>query len=425
VVEWGTDGAAVRVVGTHTDISERKEAEEKNRRLQAQLRQAQKLEAIGTLAGGIAHDFNNILGAMIGFTDMVIEDLPENSLHHSELRKVLQAGHRARDLIGQILAFSRQSDARRLTLQPQAIIKEVAKLLRSTLPTTIDIKRTIAPGCSAIDADPTQFHQILMNLCTNAYHAMEDSGGTLTISLRPASVLPETLRRQSERTNDSYLELLIADTGQGMSPAIVEKIFDPFFTTKVKEKGTGMGLSIVYGIVSEYGGAVSVESEVGIGSTFHVFWPCSPKPDITAQAKQEVVAGGTERIMLVDDEELLLEMTGKMLERCGYRVTPVTDSRRAGELFGENPDIYDLVITDQTMPGLTGMELAKQMMSVRPDLPIILCTGYSASVDEGRVKEAGLSALIFKPLLKNELLALIRSVLVGDSSEPSLCPEAV
>ncbi len=411
VVEWDEAWNAVRMVGTHTDISERKEAEEHTRRLQDQLRQAQKLEAIGTLAGGIAHDFNNILGAMIGFTDMVIDDLPADSRHRRDLGKVLQAGHRARDLIGQILAFSRQSAARRTTLQPRTIIKEVARLLRSTLPTTIAINQSVDPGCGCIEADPSQFHQILMNLCTNAYHAMEESGGTLTLTLRPAPVLPETLRRKAERTGDAYLELLVADTGHGMSPATLAKIFDPFFTTKDKEKGTGMGLSIVYGIVAEYGGVVTVDSEEGQGATFHVFWPCSRQQSRTPAQNTEPLPGGTERILFVDDEQLLLEMTAKMLERYGYSVTSVTDGQRAYDLFYADPQRFDLVITDQTMPGMTGLELAGKLLTIRPGLPIILCTGYSAAIDEEKVKNAGLRGLIFKPLLKKDLTVLIRSAL--------------
>ncbi len=413
VVQWDEARNAVRMVGTHTDIAMRKEAEEHNRSLQEQLRQAQKLEAIGTLAGGIAHDFNNILGAMIGFTDMVIDDLPVDSNHRRDLGKVLQAGHRARDLIGQILAFSRQSAAKRTTLQPRTIIKEVSRLLRSTLPTTIAINQSVAPGCGCIEADPSQFHQILMNLCTNAYHAMEESGGTLSLTLRPASVLPETLRRKAERSGDAYLELLVADTGHGMNPTTLAKIFDPFFTTKDKEKGTGMGLSIVYGIVTEYGGVLTVDSEERRGTTFHIFWPCSPQQSRTTVQDAEALPGGTERILFVDDEQLLLEMTARMLERYGYTVTPVTDGQRAYDLFCADPQRFDLVITDQTMPGMTGLELAGKLLAIRPGLPIILCTGFSAAVDEEKVKKAGLHGLIFKPLLKKDLTVLIRSALAA------------
>lgn len=413
VVEKDEAGQASRMVGTIADISERKTAEEQAATLQQQLRQAQKLEAIGTLAGGIAHDFNNILGAMIGFTDLVAEDLPADSVQGRNLQKVLQAGHRARDLIGQILAFSRQAKPERVALQPQTIVKEVVKLLRSTLPATITIKQSIDPACGLVDIDPSQFHQVLMNLCTNAFHAMEERGGILGVVLRPAATVPERLRRQAERSGEQYLELLVSDTGHGINKALVDKIFDPFFTTKEENKGTGMGLSIVFGIVSEYGGAVTVESEEGSGSVFHVFLPFTRRPAQEAESEAASLSGGDEHIMLVDDEALLLEMTGKVLQRLGYMVTRVGDGRQALELFRAEPQRYHLVITDQTMPGLTGMDLAARLLALRPDLPVLLCTGYSAGISEEKVVQAGLKGLLYKPLLRKDLAGTIRRVLQG------------
>jgi nitrogen-specific signal transduction histidine kinase/ActR/RegA family two-component response regulator len=412
------------MVGTIADISERKTAEEQAASLQQQLRQAQKLEAIGTLAGGIAHDFNNILGAMIGFTDLVAEDLPADSVQGRNLQKVLQAGHRARDLIGQILAFSRQAKPERVALQPQTIVKEVVKLLRSTLPATITVKQSIDPACGLVDIDPSQFHQVLMNLCTNAFHAMEDRGGILGVVLRPAEIVPERLRRQAERSGEQYLELLVSDTGHGVSKALMDKIFDPFFTTKEENKGTGMGLSIVFGIVSEYGGAVTVESVEGIGSVFRVFLPFTQRPAQEAEPATTSLSGGDEHIMLVDDEALLLEMTGKVLQRLGYTVTRIGDGREALELFRADPQRYDLVITDQTMPGLTGMDLAAKLLALRPDLPILLCTGYSAGISEEKVVQAGLKGLLYKPLLRKDLSRTIRRALPGRTFRATIPGEA-
>lgn len=424
IIERTSDGRASRMVGTIADISERKTAEEQAAILQQQLRQAQKLEAIGALAGGIAHDFNNILGAMIGFTDLVAEDLPADSAQGRNLQKVLQAGHRARDLIGQILAFSRQAKPERVALQPQTIVKEVVKLLRSTLPATITIKQSIDPACDLVDIDPSQFHQVLMNLCTNAFHAMEERGGTLGIVLRPAANVPERLRRQAERSGEQYLELLVSDTGHGINKALVDKIFDPFFTTKEENKGTGMGLSIVFGIVSEYGGAVTVESEEGSGSVFRVFLPFTRRPAQEAEPETASLSGGDEHIMLVDDEALLLEMTGKVLQRLGYTVTRVGDGRQALELFRAEPQRYDLVITDQTMPGLTGMDLAARLLALRPELPVLLCTGYSAGISEEKVVQAGLKGLLYKPLLRKDLAGTIRRVLQGRTIRTTVPGEA-
>ncbi|MDX9897074.1 MAG: ATP-binding protein, partial [Desulfofustis sp.] len=277
---------------------------------------------------------------MIGFTDLVAEDLPADSAQGRNLQKVLQAGHRARDLIGQILAFSRQAKPERVALQPQTIVKEVVKLLRSTLPATITIKQSIDPACDLVDIDPSQFYQVLMNLCTNAFHAMEERGGTLGIVLRPAANVPERLRRQAERSGEQYLELLVSDTGHGINKALVDKIFDPFFTTKEENKGTGMGLSIVFGIVSEYGGAVTVESEEGSGSVFRVFLPFTRRPAQEAEPETASLSGGDEHIMLVDDEALLLEMTGKVLQRLGYTVTRDGDGRQALEQFRAEPQRY-------------------------------------------------------------------------------------
>ncbi len=400
------------------DINERKKLQERNETLQNQVRQAQKLEAIGILAGGIAHDFNNILGSIIGFTDMAIEDIPEGSLTRKNLEKVLQSGYRARDLVGQILAFSRQSELKKVAFKPEVVVKEVVQLLHSVLPRTITINRTVTPDCGWIDADPSKFHQILMNLCTNAYHAMESSGGTLTVALHPARNLPEGLLRSDVSESVCYAELTVSDTGHGISDKVIERIFDPFFTTKDKERGTGMGLSIVHGIASEFGGAVTVESAEGKGATFRVYLPCSKQGQTEIGTNVQTPVGGNEHILLVDDEALLLEMTSQMISRMGYRVSKALNGQEALDLFQADPYGFDLVITDQTMPGgMTGIELSARILSVRSDLPTILCTGYSAGIDKKTAQQNGIKGFLYKPLGKQDLSAMIRSILDAFSED--------
>ena len=406
------EGRVIGLVGTILDITERNRAEEEKKRLQAQLLQAQKMEAIGTLAGGIAHDFNNILGAILGYAEMVRDDSPPGSTAARDLDQILLAGSRAKDLVKQILAFSRQSEAERIPLQPAAIIKETIKLLRASLPTTISIATKIDATTLPILADPVQLHQLVMNLCTNAFHAMEERGGVLTIALANVSA-PEELAAKG-----AYgVQLTVADTGVGIAPEIREKIFNPYFTTKGLGKGTGMGLSIVHGIVSDYGGTIDCQSHPGEGTTFTIVLPAlSATTDIleSLPSREEPLPGG-ERILFVDDEEALVRLTRTMLERLGYRVTVCHDSREALAVFARDPQAFDLVITDQTMPGMTGLDLARQLLALRLDLPIILCSGYSGAVNEEVAKSAGIKGFAAKPLVKKEIGDLIRQVL---SQEP-------
>ncbi len=404
------DGSLVAFI---RDITERKSAEGERKNIQKQLQQAQRLEAIGTLAGGIAHDFNNLLGVMIGFTDMVLDDVPQGSRIRKDLEKVLQAGYRGKDLVGQVLAFSRQSKEECISLQLRAIIKEVLKMLRASLPSTIQIKQKLDARCGLVEADPSHMHQILMNLCTNAYHAMEENGGVLTIEFRPALNLPINIHRHVKAEGKKYVELIIRDTGHGIPADIIDLIFDPFFTTKPKGKGTGMGLSIAYGIVQKYEGTIKVESVLGSGTAFHVFLPESGQQVLDSPVSQKYPSVGKEHILFIDDEQLLVEMGQTMLERLGYKVTAVTDSRKALDLFSESPDDFDLVITDQTMPEITGLELAKAMLRIRETLPIILCTGYSSHVNEEVAQRHGVRSFLFKPLIKGKLAQLLREIL-GD-----------
>jgi PAS domain S-box-containing protein len=396
---------------TALDITDRKRAEEENRQLLAQLLQAQKLEAIGTLAGGIAHDFNNILGAVIGYAELAKDSVDANTPLARDLDQILKAGNRAKGLVQQILAFSRQAESVPVTLYPAHIVKEVIKMLRPSLPTTIAIKHSIDAQAGPVHIDPTQLHQILMNLCTNAYHAMEAAGGTLSISLTSQEVENDRLPGQPQMKPGRYVHLAVQDTGCGIAPEVEKRIFDPFFTTKTTGKGTGMGLSILHGIVSGHGGCITLDSTPDQGSTFHVYLPVSDQPPSSTSEDTEPVPVGTEHILLVDDEETLTTMIKEILERLGYRVTVRTSSLEAMATFQNHVDQFDLVITDQTMPGMTGMDLARRMIQMRPDIPIILCTGFSTQISEEKAKAAGIREFALKPLTKSDLASLIRKVL--------------
>ena len=398
--------------GSIIDITERKQAEQERERIQAQLVQAQKMEAIGTLAGGIAHDFNNILGAIIGYSEMAEDDSPPGSMVKQDIAQVLKASFRAKELVKQILAFSRHAETQRISLQPAVIIKEAIKMLRSSLPTTIDIKLDIDPESGNILADPIQVHQILVNLCTNAFHAMEETGGTLSLSLKKISLslldLPTT---EAGIQPGDFVHLSIEDTGKGIDPEIHDKIFNPYFTTKEVGKGTGMGLAIIHGIVKSYGGFLTFDSQPGEGTIFHVFLPVvpdAPQPEATAT---DLVPFGTEHILFVDDEEILAEMGKHLLERLGYRVTVKNSSVEALSIFQSAPNHFDLVITDQTMPNMTGFDIARRMLQIRPGMPIILCTGYSSQISEDKVRSYGIKGFALKPLAKKDIAVLIRKLL--------------
>lgn len=394
-----------------TDITERKKDEEEKIKLQAQLYQAQKMEAIGTLAGGIAHDFNNLLSVIFGYSELAKEDTSQGEKYHDYLKEVLTAANRAKELVKQILAFSRQTQVERIPLQIQPLIREGLKMLRSSIPTTISITEDIDPESGIILADPTQIHQILLNLCTNAYHSMEVDGGVLAVSLKTKVVDTDDQEMLLHVSPGEYAELMVSDTGSGIDPQIIERIFDPYFTTKESGKGTGMGLAIIHGIMQEYGGAITVESNVGMGAVFHVYFPVVNKAIEDEITRFENLPMGNERILLVDDEELLAALGKDLLERLGYRVTVQLSSHQALTTFQNAPNGFDLVITDQTMPEMTGAELAQCMLQIRPDIPIILCTGYSNLIDEHSAKALGIREFAFKPLSQKLLAKLIRNVL--------------
>ena len=404
------DGEACYVGGVAIDISDHMKALEAKQELEFQLLQTQKMEAIGTLAGGIAHDFNNILSAIIGFTEMSLLDAAPGSGMIENLEKVLQAGERARDLVKQILTFSRQSQTDPKPIQLQPILKEAMKLLRASLPTTVKMDVIIEPA-GTVMADPTQVHQLIMNLCTNARDAMENIDGTLTVIMEPAVLRAEETARYARLIPGKYCKLTVCDTGQGIPSHILEKIFDPFFTTKSEGRGTGMGLAVVHGIVERIGGAITVDSRPGEGTCFIIFLPViddQPTDILPASLK---VPGGTERILFVDDEVFQTDLGGQMLGRLGYQVSAHTRSVEALEAFRSDPDGYDLVITDMTMPEMTGDELARQMLAIRPGLPIILCTGYSERMTEDTAVELGIRGFVMKPVVIRELALLIRKVL--------------
>lgn len=407
------NGKAVRVVGTHVDISELKQSEEERKKLITQLQQAQKMETIGTLAGGIAHDFNSILAVILGYSELVQDNCPVGSTMRDDIDQIVEASHRAKELVKQILAFSRQTEIREITLQPALIIKEAVKMLRASLPTTIDMQQDIAPDVGLILADPTQIHQILTNLCTNAFHAMEETGGTLTISVNNKELTIADLNSEPGVLPGIFAHISVADTGSGIIPEIMDRIFDPYFTTKGVGKGTGMGLAIIHGIVKNYSGVVSCQSSPGEGTIFHVYLPILADTTLaeTETATLDLIQLGSERILFIDDEEMLAQMGSTMLERLGYRVTTRTSSIEALKTFQNQPDQFDLVITDQTMPGMTGSDLARRMLQIRPGLPIIICTGFSNLISTEKAKLYGIKGFAMKPLAQKDLAALIRKVL--------------
>ncbi|SHO43480.1 hybrid sensor histidine kinase/response regulator [Desulfopila aestuarii] len=407
------NGAIQAAIVVFTDITEIKKDKEERKILQNHLLQAQKMEAIGTLAGGIAHDFNNILGAIIGYAQMARDDCAEGSTTASDLDQVIKAGHRAKDLVKQILTFSRQEETQQVQLLPTTIVKEAVKLLRSSLPSTIAIVQDIEPHIEHIWADPTKILQIIMNISTNAFHAMEETGGTLTIALKMKVLSQKDLAGFPHCRSGNFVCLSIADSGSGIPDGIRERIFEPYFTTKDAGKGTGMGLAIVHGIVNSYGGCIRCHSQLNKGTVFHIYLPALEEEVHSDPKPIETAPQGSERILFVDDETMLVEMSQVMLRRLGYAVTVRTSSLDALNTFTDHPDSFDLVITDQTMPGMTGIELARRMLQIRPDIPIILCTGYSNIISENTVKEAGIKGFIMKPLDKTEIATLVRKVLSG------------
>ncbi len=404
------DGKVVGLIGGILDITERKRAEEETTKLQAQLQQSQKMEAIGTLAGGIAHDFNNILSAVIGYTELAQMKLGADSEIKDDLKEVLTAGVRAKDLVKQIMTFSRQTKEEKMPVQVGLIVTEALKLIRSSLPTIIDIRQNILSK-SIVLSDPTQFHQIVMNLCTNAAHAMQEKGGILEVTLTDVMLDSNFVLTYPEILPGAYQKLTVSDTGHGITPEAMNRIFDPFFTTKSKDQGTGLGLSVVHGIVKDYGGTITVYSEPDKGTTFNLYFPIIEGKAGERHKEDTIIPTGTERILVVDDEKAIIDIIKRTLTSLGYVVEARTSSLEALELFKVMPDKFDLFITDMTMPQMTGDKLALELIKIRPDIPVILCTGFSENVTQERADTIGIKAFLLKPLLREEMAHTIRKVL--------------
>ena len=401
------------IIGTGIELTEQKQAEAEKEKLEAMLHQSQKMEAIGTLAGGIAHDFNNILGAILGYAELVKTKLSPDHPAMDMQNQIINAAIRAKDLVQQILLFSRQSKQEMKPLQPEVVIKEAIDLIRSTIPATIEIKQEIPQGLGAILADSTHIHQIIMNLCTNAYHAMREKGGVIGIRLSEKTILNDDyLFSDLTLTPGCYLFLEISDTGHGMDKATLEKVFDPYFTTKKTGEGTGLGLSVVHGIVKNCSGELKIYSEPGRGTTVHIYFPKLKDYDHNPADFQETrLKTGTERILLVDDDPAILDMLKQSIETLGYQVTAFQSSRQALDEFRNAPTNYDLVVTDMTMPEMTGFELSKQILKQNPCMPIVLCTGYSELITKEKAEAIGIKGFIMKPALLGVLAGTIREVL--------------
>ena len=406
-------GKVLGAVVTFRDITEQRQIEAEKDRLTVQLAQAQKMEAVGTLAGGIAHDFNNILGIIMGYAEIAGLDLPFDSSAKESIAEVLKATRRAKDLVAQILTFSRKQVQEKRPLRLVPVIKEALKLLRASLPATIDIRREIdlVEGDDLTLGDPTQIHQILMNLSTNAAHAMRDHGGILSVSLTRIALHSAGDAGVMELGPGQYLKLTVQDTGHGMDRSVLDRIFDPYFTTKGPGEGTGLGLAVVHGIVKNHNGAIIVHSEPGTGTAFQVYLPTLEREASPIETAPVSIARGSERIIVVDDEEKLAIAIKRMLEYLGYKVTAMTSSVATLSLFRQHPEGFDLLVTDYTMPEMTGIDLAKEIIGVRPGFPIILCTGFSEKISEDIVKSMGIRALLMKPVTLLGLAETVRGAL--------------
>ena len=395
-------GTPKHFVSVHRDVTQEREMEKR-------MQQNQRLEAIGTLAGGIAHDFNNLLSPILGFTDLSIRTLPLGSKSRDYLDQVLLAANRAKELVRQILSFSRKSKHDRKPLGMAPIIKEALKLLRASIPSTIDIKEEISATTEMVVADPTEIHQVMMNLCTNAYQAMPD-GGVLSVTLKTVDLDADMVAIIPNCKPGRHLKLSVEDTGQGIPPQIQDKIFEPYFTTKEEGRGTGLGLAMTYSIIATSGGGITVSSALGSGTCFNVYLPVAESSSTATVEKRAVIRSGHERILFVDDEPALVELGQKMLENFGYSVTIRMDPVRALALFKADPSMFDMVITDITMPVMTGDQLAAALLNIRPDLPIIVCTGFSERMNKEKAQEMGVRGFLDKPFSLDTLLSTVREI---------------
>lgn len=396
------------------DVTEQKKAEAERQDMQARLNQVQKMDSIGNLAGGIAHDFNNILSAIIGFTEIALDDSEKDLPVIDSLHEIYSAGNRAKELVKQILTFARQSEEEIIPIKIKSIAKEVLNFMRSSIPSTIQINLNIQSDAT-IMGNPTQFHQVLMNLCTNAAHAMEKDGGQLNIDIDEITIDDSASKLNLKPRQ--YVKLIVSDTGEGVPPEIIGSIFEPYYTTKETGQGTGMGLAVVHGIVEKFGGSITVESKLGQGTMFTVYLPMLQKYKELHAYKVDSIPTGIERILFIDDEASIAKMGRQILEKLGYSVTTRSSSIEALELFKSRADDFDLIITDMTMPNMTGDQLAIELMKIRSDIPVILCTGYSKKISDELAADIGIKAFAFKPMLKEALAKTVRKVLDGAKSE--------
>jgi len=405
------ESAASQTAPILNSLLEKEAQEKEHKKMQARIEQAQKMEAVGNLAGGIAHDFNNILFPIIGMSELMMEDFEPNSLEYENALEINTAGKRAKDLVNQILSFSRQTEHERMPVKFQKILQEVLKLCRSSIPTNIEIEQDIQQDCGSIRANATQLHQIGMNLITNAYHAVQDKNGKIAVQLKEC-ILDKKEKSFLSLNAGKYVRLSVFDNGTGIPEEIKDKIFEPYFTTKKKGKGTGLGLSVVYGIVKEFGGEVQVSSSVGAGTTFNIYLPLSKThhtPNIANTGFD--IKTGHEHILLVDDEPAIAQLVRLILERLGYTVTSRVNSIEALEAFKENPDKFDMVISDMSMPAMTGDQLAYEIKKIRSNMPVVICTGFSERIDKEKAEKIGVNGFLMKPILKSELTQMIRHIL--------------
>ncbi len=394
------------------DITARKKAEKEKASLEAQLLHAQKMESIGTLSGGIAHDFNNLLGIILGNTELAMEDVEELHSAKYNLMEIRTASLRARDVVKQLLSFSRKTDAKQRPVKLVQIVENVLSFLRSSIPMSIEIHKNIPYDTdNIILADATQINQVMINLFTNAVHAMEDTGGVITIGIQNVYLDQVSAPFYPDLSLGNYVKLTVSDTGTGIDHEIKDRIFDPYFTTKEVGKGSGIGLSVVHGIVKSHNGAIYVDSKFGKGTTFSILFPATEEEAVIETEANEKLSTGNERILFVDDEKSMAEIGRRRLERLGYQVEAKTNPIEALELFRADPDQFDLVITDMTMPHITGDKLVKEILKIRPDMPTILCTGFSEKIDEEKAKKIGVRQYIEKPFDRGKLSRLVRKVL--------------
>lgn len=399
------------IIVSSVDITERKHAEEEKNKLEEQLRRSQKLETIGTLAGGIAHDFNNILTPIMGYTEMAMLDLPSNGPLREDLEQILKGAIRAKDLVEQILLFSRKIEKERQPLSLHVIVKEALKLLRPSIPAMVEIRHRIDTACEKILADASQMHQVIVNLCTNAWQAMAAKGGVLTIELKQVEVDAATAKLHLNLHEAEYVRLSVIDTGSGMDDKTLDRIFEPFFSTKAVDKGTGMGLAVVHGIVRSHHGDILVYSEQGKGTTFQVYLPTAQAGGRAAEKKPGALARGRESILVADDDDTVAKVVQRMLKHLGYDVDVRNSGLEALKAVRQQPDKYDLVISDLTMPNLTGLELSEQLRKVRSELSIIIMTGYGDILTKTTQETYGIKNVIGKPVVMHELASAIRVVL--------------